>query len=171
LAPLRLFYSTLGDSAFYSTQYIRHRSQPLYTPEPDIVHEVLGHANQVASPLFADLYRLVGQAVDRTRSDAALHFLANVFWFTIEFGVVRERGELKAYGAGILSSFGELEVFRHARAIRPLDLRAMGTATYDITRFQDTLFVADSMTQLAEVLTGFLSTFDDGAYRRLLTAA
>jgi phenylalanine-4-hydroxylase len=171
LAPLRQFYSTLGQSRFYSTQYIRHHSQPLYTPEPDIVHEVIGHANQVADPRFADLYRMVGEAVDRTRSDAALHFLANVFWFSIEFGVVREHKALKAYGAGLLSSFGELEAFRHAAGLVPLDVRAMGTATYDITRFQNRLFVADSMAQVHDVLSGFFSTFDDEAHRHLLAAA
>ncbi|HTR69029.1 MAG TPA: phenylalanine 4-monooxygenase [Mycobacteriales bacterium] len=166
LAPLRTFYSALGGSHFYSTQYIRHHSQPLYTPEPDIVHEVVGHANQLASPRFAALNRLVGEAVDRTRTDGALHFLANVFWFTFEFGLVRESGELRAYGAGILSSYGETEVFRDAAEIRPFDVAAMGTMRYDITRYQPTLFAADSIEQVIEALAEFLATYDDDAYLR-----
>ena len=119
------FYGALGEGWFMSTQYIRHHSVPSYTPEPDVVHEVVGHANQLARPRFADIYRGVGEAAKRVRSDAAMEFLSRVFWFTIEFGVVHEAGELKAYGAGILSSFGELEAFRDAD-VRPFDLAAMG---------------------------------------------
>jgi phenylalanine-4-hydroxylase len=104
LAPLRDFYGAFASSAFSSTQYLRHPSQPLYTPEPDIVHEVVGHANQLADPQFADVYRLVGEAVGRITSDDGLRLLSRLFWFTMEFGVVMEDGEPKAYGAGILSS-------------------------------------------------------------------
>ena len=121
------FYGALGDGWFMSTQYIRHHSVPYYTPEPDVIHEVIGHANQLASPRFAEIYRKVGEAVKRVHTDQAVQFLSRVFWFTIEFGVVRESGELKAYGAGILSSFGELEAFRNAD-VRPFDIAAMGDA-------------------------------------------
>src|SRR5207302_3402025 len=119
LAPLRDFYGAFAGSAFYSTQYLRHPSLPLYTPEPDVVHEVVGHANQLACPEFAAIYRLVGDAVARTRTEPALRFLSRVFWFSMEFGVVWEDGEPKAYGAGILSSFGEISAYRNAD-IRPL---------------------------------------------------
>src|SRR4051794_36305615 len=80
LAPLRAFYGAFGEDVFFSTQYIRHHSSPLYTPEPDIVHEVLGHANQLADPTTAHLYRLVGDAVRRVESDDALRMLSRVFW-------------------------------------------------------------------------------------------
>ena len=125
LAPLRTFYGSFEHDVFFSTQYIRHHSSPLYTPEPDIVHEVLGHANQLADPRTARLYRLVGDAVRRVQTDDALRLLSRVFWFTFEFGVVDEGGELKTYGAGILSSFGELDAFRSA-TIRPARLRRDG---------------------------------------------
>jgi phenylalanine-4-hydroxylase len=167
LAPLRAFYRSFGDATFYSTQYIRHHSVPLYTPEPDIVHEVVGHANQLAAPVFADLYRAVGKAVARTRSDDALRFLSRVFWFTFEFGVVRERGELRAYGAGILSSFGEMDAFRRAE-IHPLNFVEMGTAVYDITHYQPVLYAADSVEHLVNEVSEFVSTFDDDAHQRLL---
>ena len=104
---------------------MRHPSEPLYTPEPDIIHEVIGHGNMLASPRFAELKRLAGEAARRVETDEALQFIADVFWFTLEFGVIREGGELKAYGAGILSSYGEIEEFRHTE-IRPIDLAEMG---------------------------------------------
>ncbi|MGQ0521911.1 MAG: phenylalanine 4-monooxygenase [Actinomycetota bacterium] len=170
LAPLREFYGAFADSAFFSTQYLRHPSMPLYTPEPDLVHEVVGHANQLADPAFAAVYRLVGGAVARTRSEAALRFLSRVFWFSLEFGVVHEAGEPKAYGAGILSSPGETAAFGRAE-IRPIDLVEMGTIPYDITRYQPVLFAARSMEHLVDVLTGFFSTFDDDAHARLTREA
>lgn len=166
LAPLREFYGSFADSTFFSTQYIRHHSAPLYTPEPDIIHEVLGHANQLAVPAFADIYRLVGEAVARTSSEPALKFLSQVFWFTMEFGLVMEDGEPKAYGAGILSSFGETQAYRSAD-IRPLDFGEMGVLPYDITRYQPVLYAAGSMAELVDRLTLFFSSFDDAAHLRL----
>jgi phenylalanine-4-hydroxylase len=76
LAPVRDFYGAFASRMFFSTQYIRHHSVPLYTPEPDIVHEVIGHANQLANPVFADIYEEVGKAVARTDSKEALGFLS-----------------------------------------------------------------------------------------------
>jgi phenylalanine-4-hydroxylase len=167
LAPLRDFYGAFGLSSFFSTQYIRHHSLPLYTPEPDIVHEVIGHANQIAVPEFADIYRLVGGAVERVQTERALKFLSQVFWFTFEIGVVYEDGEPKAYGAGILSSFGETEAYRSAD-IRPMDFAEMGTQSYDITRYQPVLFAARSMSHLVDALVHFYATFDDAECERLL---
>ena len=95
LVPLREFYGSLADRVFHSTQYVRHPSEPLYTPEPDIVHEVIGHGNMLASPRFAELKRLAGEAARRVQTDEALQFIADVFWFTLEFGVVWEDGELQ----------------------------------------------------------------------------
>ena len=119
LVPTRTFYGSLAERRFLSTQYVRHPSVPLYTPEPDIVHEVIGHANMLASPVFADLYELAGQASRRAESPEALEFFSRVFWFSVEFGVVWEGGELRTYGAGILSSFGELDAFRGGRDPSP----------------------------------------------------
>jgi len=166
LAPLREFYSSFGHGTFFSTQYIRHPSVPQYTPEPDIIHEVIGHANQLADPRFAEICFAVGGAVDRTTTQDALGFLSRVFWFTMEFGVVMEHGEPKAYGAGILSSIGELDVFQSA-SIRPLDLREAGGFEYDITRYQPVLYSIGSMQELYDRLLEFYSTFDDRAYETL----
>jgi phenylalanine-4-hydroxylase len=166
LVPLREFYGSLGDRVFHSTQYVRHGAMPLYTPEPDLIHEVVGHGNLLASPRFAEIKRQAGLAAQRVETDDALQFLADVFWFTIEFGVLREGGEVRAYGAGILSSYGEIEEFRGAD-LRPLDIVAMATQEYDITKYQPVLFCADGMAELEEVVGGFFATFDDDVPERL----
>lgn len=166
LVPLRDFYGSLADSYFHSTQYIRHYSVPIYTPEPDVVHEVIGHGNTLASDRFAALYRVAGEAARRVETKEALEFVSKVFWFTMEFGVMNEDGDLKAYGAGILSSYGEIEEFRGMR-IRPLDLTEMGATTYDITKYQDMLFRAESMDHLEEVAGEFWAHCDDDSIAKL----
>jgi phenylalanine-4-hydroxylase len=167
LVPLREFYGALADRVFHSTQYVRHPSEPLYTPEPDVIHEVIGHGNMLAHPRFAEIKRHAGDAARRVETDEALQFIADVFWFTLEFGVLREDGDLKAYGAGILSSFGELERFCDAD-VRPFDIAAMGRQPYDITRYQPVLFAADSVDSLVDELNDFLETYDDESCSRLL---
>jgi phenylalanine-4-hydroxylase len=166
LAPLREFYGSFAARTFHSTQYIRHPSVPRYTPEPDLIHEVIGHANQLADAGFADICAEVGVAVTRTESTEALGFLSKVFWFTLEFGVVIEDGEPKAYGAGILSSVGELDVFQDA-TIRPLDFAEMGSVDYDITRYQPALYSVGSLAELYDRLAEFYSAYDDEVYESL----
>ncbi|MFC9998597.1 phenylalanine 4-monooxygenase [Nocardia sp. NPDC127526] len=167
LVPLREFFGSFADRIFHSTQYIRHHSFPLYTPEPDAIHEILGHANQLASPRFAAIYETVGAAVARCTTDRALKFLADVFWFSMEFGVLRENGEVRCYGAGLLSSFGEIEEFRQAE-LRPLNILEMGTAVYDITHYQPILYCAESIEEIEEVVGGFFATMDDEVVRELI---
>jgi phenylalanine-4-hydroxylase len=169
LVPLREFYGSLADRVFHSTQYVRHPSEPLYTPEPDIIHEVIGHGNMLASPRFAELKRLAGAAARRVETDEALQFIADVFWFTLEFGVLWEDGELRAYGAGILSSYGEIEEFR-GMEIRPIDLAEMGSIEYDITKYQPVLYAAESMDHLEEAVGDFFATADDDTPARLAPA-
>jgi phenylalanine-4-hydroxylase len=151
----KVFLSTLGDGVFLSTQYIRHHSTPLYTPEPDVVHELMGHAAMLASPKFTRLNQLIGQAARRTESDEALERLGRIYWFTIEFGVLREQGEVKAYGAGLLSSAGELEAMGEAEH-RPLDFDAITAQAYDVTKFQPILFCADSFDEMNASLGEYL---------------
>jgi phenylalanine-4-hydroxylase len=164
LVPSRSFYAALAARTFLSTQYIRHHSVPFYTPEPDIIHEIVGHANMLASPVFADLYEEAGKASLRATSDDALAYFSKVFWFTLEFGVVWEHNELRTYGAGLLSSYGEIEEFRNAQ-IRPWDLHAMGTMEYDIAHYQPVLFAAPSFEFVVNELGHFFRTFSDGSLR------
>jgi phenylalanine-4-hydroxylase len=160
LVPLREFYGSLEHRRFYSTQYVRHPDVPLYTPEPDIIHEVIGHGHLLATPTFSELHRLAGEATNRLQDDENVSFLSKVFWFSVEFGVVMEDGELRAYGAGILSSYGEIEEFR-GMELRPLDLIEMGTADYDITQYQPVLYRAESLDEVREVVGGFFKYCTD----------
>lgn len=166
LVPLREFYGALADQQFWATQYVRHHSVPLYTPEPDVLHEVVGHGNTLADPRFTRLYQAAGGAARRVESTAALEFVSKVFWFTLEFGVVYEGDQLKTYGAGILSSPGEIEEFR-GMTIRPLDITAMGTTEYDITHYQEVLFAARSWRQIEDVVGTFWNDCTDDSIAAL----
>jgi phenylalanine-4-hydroxylase len=155
LVEPRVFLESLANGVFLCTQYIRHHSTPLYTPEPDVAHEIIGHAITLASTRFAELNRLFGQAVKRTTDANDLDGLARVYWFTIEFGVLRENGEVKAYGTGLLSSAGELEEM-HKAEFRPLDLDVMSRHDYDPTHYQSVLFCGESFEEMYGRLREFL---------------
>lgn len=160
IVPLDEFYGSLADGVFHSTQYVRHHDAPLYTPEPDLIHEVIGHGNLLADPQVADVNRVAGEAARRMETQEGLQMVADVFWFTIEFGVLREEGELRAYGAGILSSYGEIEEFR-GMEIRPLDFAQMATIDYDITKYQPVLFGAESFDHMIDAVGSFFAGCDD----------
>lgn len=158
LVEPRVFLESLASGTFLCTQYIRHHSTPLYTPEPDVVHEIVGHAVTLASKPLAELNRLFGKAVKRTSSLKDLNRLSRVYWFTVEFGVLRERGALKAYGTGLLSSAGELEAM-HRAELRPFDLEEASRQEYDPTHFQPILFCAESFDTMCQSLREFLETW------------
>jgi len=155
LVQPRVFLENLADGVFLCTQYIRHHSTPLYTPEPDVVHEIIGHGVTLASARLAELNRLFGKAVQRTTSADALEMLSRIYWFTIEFGVLREDGAVKAYGTGLLSSAGEMAKM-HEADLRPLDLDAAARLNYDPTHFQPVLFCADSFEAMYQTLREYL---------------
>ncbi|MFN2532332.1 MAG: phenylalanine 4-monooxygenase [Pyrinomonadaceae bacterium] len=155
LVEPRIFLESLANGVFLCTQYIRHHSTPLYTPEPDVAHEIIGHAVTLASEPLAELNRLFGEAVKKTSDRKNMDELSKVYWFTIEFGVLRENGCVKAYGTGLLSSAGELEEM-HDAEVRGLDLDAIATSTYDPTHYQSTLFCANSFQSLCAELRDFL---------------
>lgn len=159
LVQPRVFLENLANGIFLCTQYIRHHSTPMYTPEPDVVHEIVGHGVTLACPRLAELNRLFGEAVKRTGSAENLERLSRVYWFTIEFGVLRENGIVKAYGTGLLSSAGELEEM-HEAELRPLDPDAAARENYDPTHFQPVLFCAESFEEMYERLKEFLSGWE-----------
>lgn len=111
----RSFLNGLAFRTFHSTQYIRHPSNPTYTPEPDICHEVLGHVPMLAHPAFALLAQVIGQA-SLGASEKDIWHLTKLYWYTVEFGTVKEGNEIRAFGAGLLSSIGELKHMRDGTA-------------------------------------------------------
>lgn len=165
------FFDALSREIFLSTQYVRHAATPLYTPEPDVIHEVIGHANCLADPQLAELHRLAGRAMVRVETAEARQFIADVFWFSGEFGVVRQDGEPRAYGAGLLSSFGELGWFAHHAELRPIDVWEMGRLPYDISRYQPVLFAAESLAHVLDEVGGFFDRVGDDDVAAHLAAA
>jgi len=161
---MRTFYGSLADLTFMSTQYVRHPVSPLYTPEPDVIHEIVGHINMIANPVFADLHYLAGRASLRCTTEESLEFFSRVFWFTLEFGVVEEDGDLRAYGAGLASSIGELEQFHNAE-IREFDISQMGALDYDISRYQPVLFSVPSIEWLHSELGAFFEGYSTEVFQ------
>jgi phenylalanine-4-hydroxylase len=152
LVSSRVFLSNLAQGNFLSTQYIRHASQPLYTPEPDVVHELVGHAGTLFDPTLARLNRMFGAAAGQV-DDQLLSELERVYWYTMEFGLIGQDGATHAYGAGLLSSFGELERFSAAE-IRPFDPEEAAARPYDPTSYQAVLYrIPDFASLEAEVKT------------------
>jgi phenylalanine-4-hydroxylase len=155
LVTPREFMEHLADRTFLATQYMRHPSTPLYTPEPDLIHEIVGHGPSLCDARYARINELFGHAT-RTADDASIDELIRAYWYCIEFGVVREGDALKAVGAGLLSSFGELGRFEREAKLVPLDLTVVVRTPFDPTQYQSTLFVASSEDALLSTLTEWL---------------
>lgn len=157
LVPSVEFFAGLGRDVFLSTQYMRHPSRPLYTPEPDLVHEFVGHAGTFSIPGVAEVSGAFGRAA-RGASGAKLKRLERLYWFTIEFGLVLEGGKPKAFGAGLLSSAGELARLDRVD-VRPFSIAEIEATPYGTDDVQPVLFVAPSCEHL---LTETLAALLDG---------
>jgi phenylalanine-4-hydroxylase len=159
LVDTRAFLSWLSYRVMLSTQYIRHSSRPDYTPEPDIVHEIIGHQPMFTNPAFADYSQFVGHGARRA-NDQQLEELGRLYWFTVEFGLVEHEGDVKAYGAGLLSSYGELEhAFSDNVERRPFDLDQVINHEYTYSDMQPVLYVIPSYAELKEVTRKYIGSF------------
>lgn len=145
IAP-RAFLSALGTGVFFATQYVRHPSAPFYTPEPDVIHELVGHAASLSCPAVAAASQALGEAA-RLAREADLLAIERVYWHAFEFGVVLEEGRIKAFGAGLLSSVSELERLDASRLV-PWSVEAAAATPYDPTTYQPRYFVAASVERL-----------------------
>ncbi len=159
--PYRVFYEYIAERGFPVTQFIRHGSHPEFTPEPDMIHDCLGHVPPLMNRDYAELLTLIGKAVATTTHGDEVLALKRFSWFSIEFGLIEEAGATKVFGAGILSSTGEIpfsllspEVIR-----RPFETDVVIETDYDPSRMQDHLFIAPSLPFLRRELEGLLRRF------------
>jgi len=173
LLSSRDFLNGLAFRVFFSTQYIRHHSKPLYTPEPDVCHELIGHAPMFADPAFADLSQEIGLA-SLGASDEEVDMLAHCYWHSVEFGLLGDPGRLKAYGAGLLSSFGELEYAcsegSDGPAYRTWTPAQAAVTDFPITEYQPVYFVAASLQDAKAQMYDFCRGLKRPFYARYVPA-
>lgn len=154
--PDAVFFDHLAHRRFPVTRWLREEHELDYLVEPDVFHDFFGHVPLLLDPAIADFLELYGRAGARAMELGALDMLARLYWYTIEFGLVREAGALKVFGAGIISSAGETRFSIEDRAVLRLPfepVRVMRTG-YRIDSFQTTYFVLESLPQLIEDLVG-----------------
>lgn len=150
--PADAFFEMLAARRFPTTTWIRGRDALEYTPEPDIFHDVFGHVPMHAHPVFGDFLQHYGEICAGLIHDPiALERMGRVFWFTVEFGVIRQDGELKVYGSGLISSHGECtRVLEGGCEVRDFDLRAVMNQQLNTGAMQPVLFAVDSFEQIYE---------------------
>jgi len=150
LLSLRDFMAALAFRVFHSTQYIRHHSMPLYTPEPDACHDIIGHVPLLADPKFARWTQELGLA-SLGASEEDLNKIGTLYWYTVEFGLCKQNGQVRAFGAGLLSSFGELEYcLTEKPQKKPLNLEEACVKEYPITEYQPLYWVSESFDKVIE---------------------
>jgi phenylalanine-4-hydroxylase len=159
--PYRTFYEYIGQRGFPVTQFIRHGSHPEFTPEPDMIHDCLGHVPPLLNRDYAELLVLIGKAVATTTKGDQVLALKRFSWFSIEFGLIEEAEEVKVFGAGILSSTGEIpnSLFSSQVTRRPFVTDVVINTDYDPSRMQDQLFIAPSLPFLRQELEGLVRRF------------
>ena len=155
--PAKAFFACLARREFPTTIVIRPKESIDYLPEPDIFHDVFGHVPLHADPVFADFLQTYGKAALVTDDPYHTERLARLFWFTVEFGLIREDGRLKLYGSGLISSPGESKHALHAKEVerRPFDLETVCATTFEIDHYQPILYVLESFQQLRDAMNTY----------------
>jgi phenylalanine-4-hydroxylase len=151
--PAPQFFACLARREFPTTVTLRPPQNLEYLPEPDIFHDVFGHVPMHADPVFADFLQRFGAVAEAARSQVALRGLTRLFWFTVEFGLVREQGETKVYGSGLISSGADCANALSPRCDRrPFALEAVLAQDFAIDHVQPRLFVIDSFQELFDAV-------------------
>lgn len=153
LVPDDVFFDHLANRRFVAGNFIRRRDQLDYLQEPDVFHDVFGHVPMLADPVFADYMQAYGRGGLRSLGFGALHKLARLYWYTVEFGLVMEDGALRIYGAGIVSSSGESVFALDDPSPNRIgfDLLRVMRTHYRIDDYQQNYFVVPSFEHLLRV--------------------
>src|SRR5262245_56998013 len=159
--PYRTFYEYIAQRGFPVTQFIRHGSHPEFTPEPDMIHDCLGHVPPLMNHDYAELLTLIGKAVATTQKGDQVLALKRFSWFSIEFGLIEEGSDVKIFGAGILSSTGEIpnSLFSNEVTRRPFVTDVVINQDYDPSQMQVNLFIAPSFQFLRRELEALVRRF------------
>lgn len=149
-----LFFGLLNNKRFPSSTWLRKMEQLDYLEEPDMFHDAFAHMPLLTNPHYTGfLEKISGIALKHIKDPYAINILSRIYWFTIEFGLIREDGELKIYGAGILSSAGETKFSLSDEPMHlPYDVRTIMNQSYWKDKFQDRYFIVDSLEQLYKSL-------------------
>jgi phenylalanine-4-hydroxylase len=152
LVPDEVFFNHLANRRFPAGNFIRTPEQLDYLQEPDVFHDVFGHVPMLADPVFADYMVAYGEGGLRSLQFDALKQLARLYWYTVEFGLIREAGGLRIYGAGIVSSYAESVFALDSDSPNRIgfDLARVMRTDYRIDDFQQNYFVIDSLDQLLD---------------------
>jgi len=150
LLPEQVFFGHLAERRFPVTVWLREESEFEYIVEPDVFHDFFGHVPLLFDPVFADYMQAYGRGGLKADGLHALEYLARLYWYTVEFGLVRTEAGLRIYGAGILSSPGEVEYAVSSREPRRIgfDLKRVMRTRYKIDTYQQTYFVIEDFAQL-----------------------
>jgi phenylalanine-4-hydroxylase len=151
--PGHAFFDMLATRQFPTTTWLRQRDSLEYTPEPDIFHDVFGHVPMHAHPVFADFLAHYGQLCAGIHDDAALERIGRLFWYTVEFGLIRQHGRAKVYGSGLISSNGECtNVLSGNCEVRDFSLDAVLNTPVQVDQMHKLLFAIESFDQIYESL-------------------
>jgi phenylalanine-4-hydroxylase len=152
LVPDEMFFEHLANRRFVAGRFIRTPEQLDYLQEPDIFHDVFGHVPLLANPVFADYMQAYGEGGLRAAKLGMIEALARLYWYTVEFGLIRDGGDLKLYGAGIVSSYGEsLFALDDPSPHRiEFDLERVMRSKYRIDDYQQNYFVIESFEDLLQ---------------------
>jgi phenylalanine-4-hydroxylase len=165
LVPDEVFFDHLANRRFVAGNFIRRPDQLDYLQEPDVFHDVFGHVPMLADPVFADYMQAYGQGGLRSLGFGALHKLARLYWYTVEFGLIREADGLRIYGAGIVSSYGESIFALDDPSPNRIgfDLARVMRTEYRIDDYQQNYFVIESLESLLNVTinTDFAPLYDE----------
>jgi phenylalanine-4-hydroxylase len=155
LVPEKEFFEFLSQKKFPSTDFIRTRNDLNYTPAPDMFHDLFGHMSMITNPHFSSFFRLMGQAGAKAEGDL-LKEVQRMYWFTVEFGLIRDSGKKRIYGSGILSSPGEVVYCLTDKVkVHDFDVPKITKQEYDIWHMQEELFIIESFEQLEKEFLAF----------------